>query len=204
MRTFCLWYPSRPQLRLVSQHHVASKKGECPAVSANDILTSHLLKLSQFACGYMSINLRDRGFGVTSVNAGNYVHRVHLRKIDFSEPVKVREALSKYLKRGCDDVPDCWGSMTMRHGLVSNWAGLYHELRLHGSLQMVHLPVIAHPQPGFGFFIIFKPTKNEPLRRSVFRSTLSHCRLGTPEGARPACPAPQACRQSIRPRVLQS
>ena len=119
--------------------------------------------LSQFGYGYMSINLRDRGLGVTNINAGNYVHRVHLQPADFSEAAKVRQALSRYLTGGADDVPDCWGSMMTRHGLVSNWAGLYHEVLLPRSVQRVHIPVIAHPQPGFGFFIIFRPKKDELL-----------------------------------------
>eukprot|EP00439_Symbiodinium_sp_Y106_P056356 s3244_g7.t3 len=127
LRSFCLWYPSQPQVRLVDQAGVSSNKTERPAVSANDILTSHLLMLSGFGVGYMSINLRDRGLGVTSINAGNYVHRVHLRPDDFSEPAQVRKALSRYFTGGCDEVPDCWSSMVTRHGLVSNWAGLHHE-----------------------------------------------------------------------------
>lgn len=160
LRSFCLWYPSQPQVRLVDQVGVSSNKTESPTVSANDVLTSHLLMLSGFGFGYMSINLRDRGLGVTSLNAGNYVHRVHLRPDDFSEPAQVRKALSRYFTGGCDQVPDCWSSMVTRHGLVSNWAGLHHEVMLPSSTPTVHLPVIAHPQPGFGFFIIFRPRKN--------------------------------------------
>ena len=165
LRTVCLWYPPQPQLRHVNPAQVAHAKKVCGCanVSSNDVVTSHLLTTSRFDFGYMSINLRDRGLGVTSTNAGNYVHRVHLQSSDFSEPAKVREALSRYLKGGCDAVPGCWDSITMRHGLVSNWAGLYHELLLPSCMQMVHLPILAHPQPGFGFFIIFKPRKDEPL-----------------------------------------
>ena len=125
LRSVCLWHPEEPEVRYVDQEYISKLKSECETkVSTNDILTSHLLQKSRFGYGYMSINLRNRGLGANDSNAGNYVHRIHLAPERFLHPEGVRKSLA-----GPETLapPNCWDSMTLRHGLVSNWSHFFQE-----------------------------------------------------------------------------
>ena len=126
LRSFCLWHPEEPEVRYVDQDYISKLKLESDTkVSTNDILTSHLLQKSGFGYGYMSINLRNRGLGANESNAGNYVHRIHLAPERFHRPEGVRKSLA-----GPETLapPGWWESMTLRHGLVSNWSHFFQEV----------------------------------------------------------------------------
>lgn len=126
LRSFCLWHPEEPEVRYVDQDYISKLKFESDTkVSTNDILTSHLLQKSGFGYGYMSINLRNRGLGANESNAGNYVHRIHLAPERFHRPEGVRKSLA-----GPETLapPGWWESMTLRHGLVSNWSHFFQEV----------------------------------------------------------------------------
>lgn len=158
LRSFCLWHPEEPEVRYVDQDYISKLKLESDTkVSTNDILTSHLLQKSGFGYGYMSINLRNRGLGANESNAGNYVHRIHLAPERFHRPEGVRKSLA-----GPETLapPGWWESMTLRHGLVSNWSHFFQEVSLPGSQHVAHMPVLPYPHPGFGLILIFKPSQN--------------------------------------------
>ena len=114
-------------------------------VSTNDVLTAWLAEFvgSEADAVYMAIDLRERVPNVERNCAGNYLIGPPFRTDQITSPRKVRESLQAYLKPGYEWTPTTYGDFRRFGGAIhTNWTKFYHEVKLDGFEQVIHMPVI--------------------------------------------------------------
>ncbi|KAJ3016945.1 UNVERIFIED_CONTAM: hypothetical protein HDU68_011937 [Siphonaria sp. JEL0065] len=157
----------------ISPSWIASQKvqSESKRLSSNDIITSHLLRVTNCHYGGMAVNLRGRLPGIDHLLAGNYEAVVLYTRPDFMKPQQIRASIShpsgSLFQRVTQQLqlpnPSTW---FVKFGNCTNWAGLYgdHDMQLPGAGKMLRhepLPVVEEVPMPLSLFIIFAPRKGE-------------------------------------------
>jgi hypothetical protein len=152
---------------LEDQKKKEAAEAKVKSVTTNDVLTSFFLQNCGATWGVMTINFRNRLLDLTMQHAGNYEGAL-MFWCEEASTVGIRAAAgnskktsSPNLQAPREDVPGALAAMKGGAlGMVTNWAGLYADVRLPGVEQVLHLPVPskASGMPYTARCVIFRPT----------------------------------------------
>ncbi|KAJ3062347.1 hypothetical protein HDU98_001774 [Podochytrium sp. JEL0797] len=140
-----------------------------PVISSNDVLTSHLLRLSRSIYGVMAVNMRGRIPGIHRLLVGNYESVVLYSQADFQTPSDIRASISSetgILRRVTPGPFQSPPSSFVKFGNCTNWAGLYgRDMRLPEPagefIRHEPMAVVSQVPMPLSLFIIFAPRMGE-------------------------------------------
>lgn len=134
---------------------------DAPHVSANDLLASWFFSVTQPACGFIPINMRDRMPGLGVQHAGLYTTMLIFYPEEYKRAANIRRAVTR-LCPAC--MPDASRQAPGRGsccGAVTAWHMFYRDVNLPGCKQLSHFPVTSvwkdYPAMRCPFALIFRP-----------------------------------------------
>ena len=169
-----------PQIQLVDSEWIKEMKhspiqnDDKSFISTNDVLTSWIMRESNYDVGIMAINYRNRISGITNENAGNYESVIAYQHEDYKEPALIRKSLTTFRRPITEKLPTFQKSPLKRICVVSNWCTFFHQVEFTNCKHVMFLPLGSSQNRKylpFDLYTIFKPSKDQVACRAITR----HC-----------------------------
>ena len=136
---------------------------DAPYVSANDLLTSWFLSVTQPSCGFMPMNMRGRMPGLGVEHAGVYTTMLIFYPEEYRRSANIRRAVTRQSPACTPDASRQRPGPGSTCGAVSAWHMFYRDVNLPGCKQCSHCPVTFvwenYPAGQFPMAVIFRPDR---------------------------------------------
>ena len=137
---------------------------DAPFVSANDLLSSWFFSVTQPACGFIALNMRNRMVGLDEERAGVYTTMLFFYPEEYKRSANIRRAVTRLSPACMPDSSRQKPGPGSRCAAVTAWHMFYQDVNLPGCKELLHLPVTSvwnnFPTTQCPFALIFRPQKD--------------------------------------------